>query len=59
MAEPPAPRFVLVSSAGVTRPGRPGTDVETEPPAVELNDELGGLLTYKLRGELVPSASLF
>ena len=51
---PPAvqvPRVVLVSSAGVTRPNRPGINVELEPPAVELNDTLGGILTYKLKGE--------
>jgi uncharacterized protein YbjT (DUF2867 family) len=47
----PAPRFVHVSSAGVTRPKRPGIDVEQEPPAVKLNDALGGLLDYKLAGE--------
>jgi uncharacterized protein YbjT (DUF2867 family) len=47
----PVPRFVHVSSAGVTRPNRPGIDVEQEPPAVKLNDALGGLLTYKLAGE--------
>lgn len=45
------PRFVLVSSAGVTRPGRPGINLEEEPPAVKLNDQLGGILTWKLRGE--------
>lgn len=45
------PRFVLVSSAGVTRPGRPGINLEEEPPAVRLNDQLGGILTWKLRGE--------
>lgn len=45
------PRFVLVSSAGVTRPGRPGINLEDEPPAVRLNDQLGGILTWKLRGE--------
>lgn len=45
------PQFVLVSSAGVTRPGRPGINLEAEPPAVRLNDQLGGLLTWKLRGE--------
>jgi uncharacterized protein YbjT (DUF2867 family) len=45
------PQFVLVSSAGVTRPGRPGINLEEEPPAVRLNDQLGGLLTWKLRGE--------
>jgi len=45
------PRFVLVSSAGVTRPGRPGINLESEPPAVRLNDQLGGILTWKLKGE--------
>ena len=34
---------------GVT--DRPGIDVESEPPAVRMNEELGGLLTYKLAGE--------
>lgn len=29
-------RFVHLSSAGVTRPGRPGLDVEAEPPAVRI-----------------------
>lgn len=45
------PQFVLVSSAGVTRPGRPGINLELEPPAVRLNDQLGGILTWKLKGE--------
>ena len=45
------PLFVLVSSAGVTRPGRPGINLEEEPPAVRMNDQLGGILTWKLRGE--------
>ncbi|AFZ04096.1 CIA30 family protein [Calothrix sp. PCC 6303] len=45
------PRFVLISSAGVTRPGREGINLEEEPPAVRLNDQLGGILTWKLRGE--------
>ena len=45
------PKFVMVSSAGVTRPGRPGINLEAEPPAVRLNDQLGGILTWKLRGE--------
>ena len=47
------PKFILVSSAGVTRPGRPGIDLENEPPAVRMNDQLGGILTWKLRGEEV------
>ncbi|HIK31587.1 MAG TPA: CIA30 family protein [Oscillatoriales cyanobacterium M4454_W2019_049] len=45
------PQFVMVSSAGVTRPGKPGLNLEEEPPAVRLNDQLGGILTWKLRGE--------
>ncbi|MDY6804478.1 MAG: CIA30 family protein [Cyanobacteriota bacterium] len=45
------PLFVMVSSAGVTRPGRPGLNLDEEPPAVRLNDQLGGILTWKLRGE--------
>lgn len=45
------PQFVLVSSAGVTRPGRPGINLAEEPPAVRLNEQLGGILTWKLRGE--------
>jgi len=47
----PSPRFIHISSAGVTRPNRPGINVDQEPPAVKLNDALGGLLTYKLKGE--------
>ncbi|MCU0536811.1 MAG: CIA30 family protein [Hydrococcus sp. Prado102] len=47
------PQFVMISSAGVTRPGRPGLNLEEEPPAVRLNDQLGGILTWKLRGEEV------
>jgi uncharacterized protein YbjT (DUF2867 family) len=45
------PKFVMVSSAGVTRPGRPGLNLDEEPPAVRLNDQLGGILTWKLKGE--------
>lgn len=44
-------KWVHISSAGVTRPNRPGINVEVEPPAVKLNDALGGLLTFKLKGE--------
>ncbi|MGL5082107.1 MAG: CIA30 family protein [Microcoleaceae cyanobacterium] len=44
-------RFVMVSSAGVTRPGKPGLNLDEEPPAVRLNDQLGRILTWKLRGE--------
>ncbi|MBO1347252.1 MAG: CIA30 family protein [Hormoscilla sp. GUM202] len=45
------PQFIQISSAGVTRPGRPGINLEEEPPAVRMNDQLGGILTWKLRGE--------
>lgn len=47
----PTPQFLMISSAGVTRPGRPGLNLEEEPPAVRMNDQLGGILTWKLRGE--------
>ena len=53
----PYPRFILISSAGVTRPGKPGLNLEEEPPAVRMNDRLGGILTWKLRGEEVVRAS--
>ncbi|XP_020689800.1 uncharacterized protein LOC110104866 isoform X3 [Dendrobium catenatum] len=49
--EPITPRFVHVSSAGVTRPDRPGLDLSKQPPAVRLNKELNFILTYKLKGE--------
>ncbi|GAB4831458.1 hypothetical protein Ancab_005474 [Ancistrocladus abbreviatus] len=49
--DPVTPRFVHVSSAGVTRPDRPGLDLSKQPPAVRLNKELGSILTYKLKGE--------
>ncbi|KAL0352945.1 UNVERIFIED_CONTAM: hypothetical protein Sangu_0875800 [Sesamum angustifolium] len=51
MKEPITPRFVHVSSAGVTRPDRPGLDLSKQPPAVRMNKELGFILTYKLKGE--------
>ena len=45
-------QMVHVSSAGVSRPFRPDEfDFAAEPPAVGLNDELGGILTYKWLGE--------
>lgn len=47
----PTPQFVMISSAGVTRPGRPDMNLEEQPPAVRMNDQLGGILTWKLRGE--------
>ncbi|XP_075496799.1 protein HIGH CHLOROPHYLL FLUORESCENCE PHENOTYPE 173, chloroplastic [Primulina tabacum] len=51
LKEPITPRFVHVSSAGVTRPDRPGLDLSKQPPAVRLNKELDFILTYKLKGE--------
>ncbi|KAK8487633.1 hypothetical protein V6N11_061617 [Hibiscus sabdariffa] len=51
MKDPITPRFVHVSSAGVTRPDRPGIDLTKQPPAVRLNKELGFVLTFKLKGE--------
>ena len=45
------PQFIMISSAGVTRPGRPDLDLSQEPPAVRMNDQLGGILTWKLAGE--------
>ena len=50
---PATPQWIMISSAGVTRPGRPGINLEEQPPAVRLNDQLGGILTWKLRGEEV------
>ncbi|MEN9568588.1 MAG: hypothetical protein RLZZ69_3784 [Cyanobacteriota bacterium] len=51
------PQLVQVSSAGVTRPNRPGINLAEEPPAVRMNDRLGGILTWKLRGEEAIRAS--
>lgn len=51
------PQFIQVSSAGVTRPHRPGINLADEPPAVRMNEQLGGILTWKLRGEEVIRAS--
>lgn len=45
------PQFIHISSAGVTRPGKPGLNLAEEPPAVRMNEQLGGILTWKLRGE--------
>ena len=53
----PKSQFILISSAGVTRPNRPGINLEEEPPAVRMNEQLGGILTWKLRGEEVVTAS--
>jgi len=47
-------KVVHVGSAGVSRPFRPDEfDFAAEPPAVGLNDQLGGILTYKWLGEQV------
>ena len=51
------PQLVQISSAGVTRPGRPGIDLASEPPAVRMNEQLGGILTWKLKGEEAIRAS--
>lgn len=53
----PKPQLVQISSAGVTRPNRPGINLAEEPPAVRMNDQLGGILTWKLRGEEVIRSS--
>lgn len=45
------PVWIHVSSAGVTRPSRPGIDVDAEPPAVKMNAMLGGILDWKLAAE--------
>ena len=38
-----------MSSAGVTRPYRPGLDLSKQPPAVRMNKELGYVLDFKLK----------
>ncbi len=40
---------VLVNVLNWLYTGRPGIDLSQEPPAVRMNDELGGILTYKLK----------
>lgn len=47
----PLPQFIMISSAGVTRLGKPGLDLSQQPPAVRMNEQLGGILTWKLAGE--------
>ncbi|KAF9588121.1 hypothetical protein IFM89_007597 [Coptis chinensis] len=47
MKESITPRFVLVSSAGVTTPDRPELDLTKQPSAVRLNKELDFILTFK------------
>lgn len=54
---PELPRWIMVSSAGVTRPGRSDLDLAQQPPAVKMNDQLGGILTWKLAGENAVRAS--
>lgn len=51
LKETVVPHIVHLSSAGVTRPERPGLDLSKQPPAVRMNKELGYILTYKLKGE--------
>ena len=41
----------------MTRPNRPGINLAEEPPAVRMNEQLGGILTWKLRGEEVIRSS--
>mmetsp|Transcript_4485 Transcript_4485/g.12229 ORF Transcript_4485/g.12229 Transcript_4485/m.12229 type:complete len:618 (-) Transcript_4485:2455-4308(-) len=54
-----APRFIHVSSAGVTRVLRKNEfpDWDSQPPAVRMNDMLGRILEWKLAGEDVIRAS--
>ncbi|PSP18146.1 MAG: NADH:ubiquinone oxidoreductase [Cyanobacteria bacterium QS_8_64_29] len=47
----PGSQFVMVSSAGVTRPERADLDWEQQPPAVRMNEQLGGILSWKRRAE--------
>lgn len=51
------PQWIHVSSAGVNRINRPDLNLDEEPPAVRLNEQLGGILTWKLKGEEVIRAS--
>ena len=48
-----------MSSAGVTRPERPGLDLSKQPPAVRLNKELGFILTFKLKVSYYSQCILF
>ncbi|GBG88884.1 hypothetical protein CBR_g48496 [Chara braunii] len=57
LKQPVTSRFVHVGSCGVTRPGRPDLEPEKVIPALRLNEALGGLLTYKLKGEDAVRAS--
>ncbi len=47
----PLPRIIMVSSAGVTRAGRSDLGRDRQPLAVQYNDQLGGILTWKLAAE--------
>lgn len=50
---------MYLSSAGVDRVTRPGLDLEQEPPAVRMNEMLGGILTNKRNGERAVEESSF
>jgi len=45
------PQLIMISSAGVTRPGRSDIDLNDQPPAVQMNEQLGKILDWKLAGE--------
>lgn len=47
----PLPRIIQVSSAGVTRPQQASLDLKGQPLAVQYNEQLGGILTWKLAAE--------
>lgn len=51
MKEPLTPRIVHCSSGFVTRWNRPGLDLASEPPTVQVSEQLGGLLRFKLAAE--------
>ncbi|XP_008230832.1 PREDICTED: uncharacterized protein LOC103330068 [Prunus mume] len=52
LKEPITPRFVHLGFAGVTRPDRPGLDLNKQPPVVRLNKELDFILTFKLKDKI-------
>ncbi|KAF9587734.1 hypothetical protein IFM89_004711 [Coptis chinensis] len=58
MKEPITPRFVLVSSAGVTTPDKPGLDLTKQPSAVPLNKELDFILTFKSKFQAPDTCNL-
>lgn len=45
------PRIIYVSSAGVTRVGRPNLGSQGQPLLVQYNDQLGSILAWKLAAE--------